>query len=146
MACNIVDSLSDCIDSIRAIPTELGIEDGRFYVVVETMQDVTKDWIETSRLEILPCPALNGESDVPWKTVPFGRVKDGAVSASGISLKYKREQLAPTTTDPKVRMHYEFVGGDGHATHFAASSEPYEDRANIQWTIELRTTAPSSRR
>lgn len=146
MACNLVDSLTDCIDSIRSIPTQLGIEDGRFYVVVETLQDPSKTWIETSRLEILPCPALNGESDVPWKTVPWGRVKDGPVTASGISLKYTREQLHPIQTDPKVRMHYELVGNDGHVTTFAASSEPFEDRANIQWTIEMRTTVPSSTR
>lgn len=144
MGCNLVESMIECIDSVRGLPTRLGIEDGRFYVVVEAMQDVTKDWIETSRLEILPCPSLNGESDVPWKTEPWGRVKDGRVSASGISLKYTREQLHPIQTDPKNRMHYEFVGGDGHVSTFAAMSEPYEDRGNIQWTIELQTTIPSS--
>jgi len=146
MSCNLVDSLISCIDEARSIPTQLGVQTDKFYVVSEVMNEVTKDWTETNRLEILPCPNVVGESSIPWKAMPAGRMLNGRCTAYGISLKYTREQLAPRSDEKAFRLHYELVATDGHKISFAASCEPYEDRESIQWTIELQTTSPSSRR
>lgn len=149
MSCeNLIDSLIDCVDDARGIAEELGVETREFFVVTEQKNETTDTWVEKSRLQIRPCPQIMNEVGLKWEARQVGRVLDGSLLATGISLKYTREQLCPIDehNTRNFRLRYELIARDGKKSDFTALSQPFEDRENVQWIMRLQATVPSGLR
>lgn len=149
MSCeNLIDSLVDCVDDVRGIAEELGVETRQFFVVTERKNENTDEWSETSRLQITPCPQIRNEVGLTWEARQIGRVLDGNLFVSGISLKYTRDQICPIDEHNarNFRLRYELVARDGKKSDFTALSQPFEDRENVQWVMRLSATIPSGLR
>jgi hypothetical protein len=146
----LIASLTDTVDSVRDIYTQLGARPYRVRMVrtrwTGGMRGVGVEEV-VCETPILPTPRVSDLANLSQELLPIGMEEVGQVRISEISPRYTEDQLVgrdndgtPVSSDTEFYYEIEFVrpDSDGVRRRFIPTGVPNYNPTQFQWWIDLR--------